>query len=149
MTTVVLDTNILLRLVHVSAPEHRTCQEAVRCLDKLGCELAITSPIAVEFWVVATRPTEVNGLGWTPAIARTKLNEILAQVRVLAEPAEVIRLWLDLVTSCAISGKRAHDVRIAASMRASSVRHLLTLNPSDFASIPDITSIHPAGPIAL
>jgi hypothetical protein len=149
VTTVALDTNIQLRLVHASAPEHRTCQEAVRYLDELGCKLAITSQIAVEFWVVATRPIEVNGLGWTPSVARTKLNEILAQVRVLAEPAEVVGIWLDLVTSCSISGKRAHDVRIAASMRASSVRHLLTLNPSDFAGMPDIISVHPAGPISL
>jgi predicted nucleic acid-binding protein len=149
MTIVVLDTNILLRLVHAASPEHAVCQEAVRRIVELGGELAITSQIAVEFWVVATRPRDVNGFGWPPNMARTKLDEILAEVTILTEPAEATRDWLDLVTTCSVSGKRAHDVRIASSLRAGRVRHLLTLNPSDFTDIPDIILIHPAGTIEL
>ncbi len=149
MTVVVLDTNILLRLVHAAAPEHAVCQDAVRRLVELGGELAITGQIAVEFWVVATRPLNVNGFGWAPAVARNKLDEILGEVKLLAEPTDTTAVWLDLVTACSISGKRAHDARIAAALRASGVRYLLTLNPSDFIGIPDIISIHPLGPIEL
>ena len=149
MTVVVLDTNILLRLVHAAAPEHTVCQNAVRQIVDRGGELAITSQIAVEFWVVATRPLDVNGFGWTPAVARTKVDEILAEVKLLAESVEATRDWLELVTAGSISGKRAHDVRIASSLRASGVRHLLTLNSSDFIGIPDIISIHPSGPIEI
>ncbi len=49
MTVLALDTNILLRLVHTGAPEHRICQDAVRELTVLGAEL---QQVAVGLWVV-------------------------------------------------------------------------------------------------
>ncbi|MBV9950164.1 MAG: hypothetical protein JOZ69_25210 [Myxococcales bacterium] len=137
MTVVALDTNILLRLVHTNAPEHADCRNAVRKLTEIGCTFAIATQIAVEFWVVATRPVNVNGLGWLPVMARAKLDQILTMVSVLPDSPQPFATWLDLVTTLPVSGKRAHDARIASTLRANGVRHLLTLNAADFAGMPD------------
>jgi predicted nucleic acid-binding protein len=144
MRTVVLDTNVLLRLVHAEAPEHELCQGAVRTLLGRGSALAIVLQVAVEFWVVATRPANVNGLGWSANIAREKLDQILTGVMVLTEPNEILTNWLEMVTSVPVLGKRAHDARLAATMRTNGVGHLLTLNAGDFAGFPGIVAIHPS-----
>jgi predicted nucleic acid-binding protein len=72
MNLVALDTNVVLRLVHSAAPEHAACQTAVRTLVTRGCHLVVPTQVVVEFWVVATRPTNVNGLGWSPAATRER-----------------------------------------------------------------------------
>ncbi|NJO66438.1 MAG: hypothetical protein HC832_02525, partial [Leptolyngbyaceae cyanobacterium RM1_405_57] len=51
--------------------------------------------------------------------------------------------WLNLVTTDRVMGKRTHDARIIAAMLANGITHLLTFNPSDFASISSITIVHP------
>ena len=146
MNVVALDTNVVLRLVHSAAPEHTACQSAVRALATQGCRLVVPAQVVVEFWVVATRPTNVNGLGWSPSAAREKVDQLLTLVQVLPEPTDVFRTWLDIVTSPGTSGKRAHDARIAATLRAHGVRHILTLNDADFSSFPDLTTINPTAP---
>lgn len=42
-----------------------------------------------------------------------------------------------------VCGKQAHDARIAALMLAHGVKHLLTLNPSDFARYHGIKPVTP------
>ncbi len=48
-----------------------------------------------------------------------------------------------LVTIHKIKGKRTHDIRLLAVMKANKISHLLTFNPKDFLSLPDITIVHP------
>ena len=64
---VLLDTNILLRLVATQAPEHADVVRAVASLLSRGEEPVICGQVLIELWVVATRPASVNGFGWTPA----------------------------------------------------------------------------------
>jgi hypothetical protein len=94
--------------------------------------------------VVATRPTDVNGLGWSPAFTRTSIDGFLGQFRLLAETRDAFDQWLALVTTEKVAGKRAHDVRIAAVMLASGVTELVTLNTDDFQKIPGLVVQHPA-----
>lgn len=149
MTAVALDTNVLLRLVHSGSPEHQACQSAIRDLAALGADLVVAAQVVVELWVVATRPTDVNGLGWPANFVRSKIDQILTQVRVLPEPPEVFSGWLNLVSQKNVLGKRAHDARIAAVLLANNVRHLLTLNIQDFTGFSDLAALHPGQPIAL
>lgn len=144
MSAVVLDTNILLRLANPAAAEHGLCRDAVTRLVEAGCPLAIAPQILVEFWVVATRPTEVNGLGWSPAFTRVSIDGFLGQFRLLAESRDAFDQWLALVTTAEIAGKRAHDARIAAVMLSTGVSELVTLNTGDFQSLPGIVVRHPS-----
>jgi len=68
----------------------------------------------MEFWVVATRPLAVNGLGWTPQETKLALQMLLNQFKWLEETPDIFRLWFSLATSYNISGKRTHDLRIIA-----------------------------------
>ncbi len=64
---VLLDTNILLRLSATQAPEHADVVRAVTALLTRGDVPVIAAQVLIELWVVATRPTNVNGFGWTVA----------------------------------------------------------------------------------
>lgn len=106
-------------------------------------ECLLTAQVLVEFWVVATRPIEVNGLGWTIEQTRSTIDQLLDRFPLLEETSQIFPNWLNLVTNGKVMGKRTHDARIIAAMRAHEVTHLLTFNPSDFKITSGITIVHP------
>ena len=140
---VLLDTNILLRLDTPQAPEHADVFRAVTSLMSRGDEPVLAAQVLVELWVVATRPTNVNGFGWTPAQAHRAVMDFQGHFALLEDTPAVFTHWLTLVTTHAVEGKRAHDARLAATMLAHRVDTLLTLNPRDFAAFPGITVLQP------
>ncbi|WP_017741631.1 hypothetical protein [Scytonema hofmannii] len=66
MTHYLLDTNILLRSRDIASPDYNLVDRTIRYLISNNHQCFITSQVLIEFWVVATRPIDVNGLGWTP-----------------------------------------------------------------------------------
>lgn len=103
----------------------------------------LTAQLLVEFWVIATRPVEVNGLGWTVEQTRSTIDQLLDRFPLLEESSLIFTNWLNLVTDGKVMGKRTHDIRIIAAMLAHGITHLLTFNPSDFLVISSITIVHP------
>lgn len=97
----------------------------------------------IEFWVVATRPTTVNGFGWTIEQANNSIERLLDRFPLLEDRSEIFSIWLQLISDNRIQGKRAHDIRLIAVMLAHDIDHLLTLNPNDFAVEASISVIHP------
>jgi predicted nucleic-acid-binding protein len=65
MQPYLLDTNILLRSSDPDSPLQSLADNSVAELRNRGNLVYITSQTIIEFWVVATRPVEVNGLGWS------------------------------------------------------------------------------------
>jgi predicted nucleic acid-binding protein len=143
MTCYLLDTNILLRASDPSSPSYTLAVEAVSRLLSQGDECVITAQVLIEFWVVATRPVAVNGLGWSVEQTSHKIQQLLAQFPLLEETPQIFTNWLEVVTTAQVMGKRTHDARLLAIMLANGVTHLLTLNPSDFNSAANITIVHP------
>lgn len=143
MTNYLLDTNILLRSVDPNSESYSLVRNAVNNLVSEGGNCYITPQVLVEFWVVATRPINVNGLGWTTQKSQEEINEFLDQFYLLTENADVFPVWLSLVTEYDIKGKRAHDIRLLAVMKIHQITHLLTFNPTDFIPIPNITILRP------
>ena len=140
---VLLDTNILLRLGATQAPEHADVVRAVTSLLSRGDEPVITAQVLIEFWVVATRPANVNGFGWTPAQTHRVLLGFCAQFALLDDTPAVFGHWVTLVAGQGTEGKRAHDARLAAVMLTHAVTTVLTLNPRDFGGFPGITVLQP------
>lgn len=64
-----VDTNILLRLVQKNSPMHSDTQRAILMFKRQGELLYITPQNLIEFWAVATRPINSNGLGLSTAQA--------------------------------------------------------------------------------
>ena len=93
--------------------------------------------------MVATRPINVNGLGWSVEQTCNVIDQLIERFPVAEEIPQIFSTWLTLVTENQIQGKRAHDARIVAVMLASGISHVLTLNPTDFSGIPGIAVVHP------
>lgn len=143
MNRYLLDTNILLRLSDPNSVSYSLARDATYWLIDRGHKGYLTSQIIIEFWVVATRPVEVNGLGWTAERTRNQINQLMARFSLLEENSDIFTHWLQLVTTYQIKGKRTHDIRLMAVMKAHQITHLLTFNPDDFIPLNDIIIIHP------
>jgi len=143
MTDYLLYTNILMRMSDSTSPVHLLAGQATATLLQKRDRIFITSQNLVEFWVVATRPLEVNGFGWTVEQTLAEIRQILNQFPQLEETPQIFDHWLNLVTTYQLQGKRVHDARLVAVMLAHGVTHLLTFNPKDFNCIHEIDVIQP------
>ena len=143
MTHYLLDTNILLRSRDIASPDYNLVDRTIRYLISNNHRCFITSQVLIEFWVVATRPLSVNGLGWTPEETELSVQMLINQFEWLEETPDIFRLWFSLATTYKISGKRTHDLRIEAVVLAHNISHILTLNPKDFVEVEGITIVHP------
>jgi predicted nucleic acid-binding protein len=143
MARYLLDTNILLRASDPNSSSYNLVMESVATIMRQGGECLITPQVLIEFWVVATRPVDVNGLGWTVLETEREINQILSQFILIEETSEIFPTWLRLVAQYQIKGKRTHDIRLIAVMKANHITHLLTLNPEDFPALPEIMIVHP------
>jgi len=141
MLSFLCDTNLWLRSVDTDSPQHAVAVAAMEIIARRA-ELVILPQILVEFWAVATRPTNSNGLGWTTDQAATRLVLLQERFQLLAETSELFDQWFELVRSRRISGKRVHDARIAAGIITAKIDFLVTFNVSDFESWP-IKALHP------
>jgi predicted nucleic acid-binding protein len=142
--TYLVDTNILTRLVDPTHAMHQDALDAVTLLIRQAHTLHIVSQNLYEFWVVATRPANVNGLGKTAAQALADLVYLEGLFLWLDETVPIYSVWRDLVTSTPILGMNAHDARFVAAMTVHGLTHLLTFNIQDFRQYPGITAVSPA-----
>lgn len=139
-----VDTNILLRSVQKSHPMFKDADAAVKILLSFGEILYVTSQNFIEFWAVATRPLQSNGLALTIEEAARELEGLKTIVSILPDTPDILSKWEDLVIQHRVSGKQAHDARIVAAMKVHGVTHLLTFNTDDFKRYADIAAAHPA-----
>lgn len=143
MTDYVLDTNILLRASDRNSTQHTLANHAVYNLLTQGHKCLLTPQIIIEFWVVCTRPVEVNGFGWTTERSKTQINRFLSQFDLLSETSNTFSHWFEMVTKYHIQGKRTHDIKILAVMKSYRISHILTFNPNDFIASNEFTIVHP------
>jgi predicted nucleic acid-binding protein len=142
--SVFVDTNIFLRSVQPSHPLHGVAVSTVASLIALGTPLMVTPQIMAEFWNVASRPVEHNGLGFPHAQAHEELIRLEAFVVLLDETAEVYAEWKQLVVAHGITGVKVHDARLVAAMKAHGIGRLLTFNGRDFERYPGIEVLTPS-----
>jgi predicted nucleic acid-binding protein len=134
---VLLDTNILLRLVQ---PHHPSAQIAIRALRELHAAneaLHITQQNIVEFWAVATRPIASNGLGFSTEQAAAEVDALKRLFTLLPE-LPLQNAWERLVADYRVSGKNAHDARLVAAMVVHGIEGILTFNEQDFLRYAEI-----------
>ncbi|MDB9307191.1 PIN domain-containing protein [Aphanizomenon sp. CS-733/32] len=138
-----VDTNILLRLVQKNSPMHLDTQRAILTLKKQGDFLCIIPQNIIEFWAVATRPLDKNGLGLSITQAEEE-SEKLKKIFILElDTPQIFTEWESLVIKYQVMGKQVHDARLAAAMVAHNITHLLTFNVDDFKRFSDIVVVDP------
>ena len=135
MSLVLLDTNVVARLVDTAAAQYSECWQAVEALISRGDQPCLAAQVLIEFWVVATRPLDVNGLGWGIEVTADTIRSLCEQFPLLPDCAAVFTHWLALATG-GVRGKRAHDARLVAFMRVHNIAAILTLNLGDFEGLP-------------
>jgi predicted nucleic acid-binding protein len=139
---VLLDTNILLRLVQPHSPHAPIAERALAALRLQNEELQITSQNLVEFWAVATRSVIENGLGYSIEQATAQVVDLKRFFNLLPE-VPLQSEWERLVTQYRVSGKNAHDARLVAAMAVHGMNAILTFNTQDFTRYAGIAIIDP------
>jgi predicted nucleic acid-binding protein len=129
---VLLDTNILLRTGALPDPKLKAIDSFLGTVYSTGAELCVCSQNLTEFWAVATRPAPANGFGLSPAAARSAIDSLLATLRLLPDPPDLLVRWLGLCTTHQVQGRQAYDARLVAVMQGNGIAQLATLNAIDF-----------------
>ena len=130
--SVFVDTNVFLRSVQPTHPSHGAAVRSVARLIREGESLVVTPQIIAEFWNVATRPTDNNGLGFSPDVATTEIAKIEEFSSIVAESIDVYAEWKRLIAMHKVRGVQAHDARLVAAMNVYGIRRILTFNGDDF-----------------
>jgi predicted nucleic acid-binding protein len=138
-----VDTSFLVRLRQPGTPLCHLCESALKRLLERGDALYLCAQTAIEFWSVATRPKNANGLGLTPGDAETALREAEVWCEWLLEPGDIASRWRKIVNRHGVIGRPVHDARLIALMEAYGLAHLLTLDEGDFTRYTNITVLHP------
>ncbi|WP_145247028.1 type II toxin-antitoxin system VapC family toxin [Aeoliella mucimassa] len=141
---VLLDTNLLLRAMQPSHPDSGVARSAMHSLRAVGHQLCVVPQVVYEFWVVATRPTEVNGLGLSTERANLEVDRMVSLFPLRRDERSVFDHWRDLVATYQVAGKKAHDCRLVAAMVRHGISHILSFNHADFTRFEEITAISPA-----
>jgi predicted nucleic acid-binding protein len=124
-----IDTNILLRSVQPTHPLCSVANQAVTSLMRQGETVFFCGQTVAEFWNVATRPLNVNGLGLSNAEARSEVENIEALLTVYEYQVQGIKVF---------------DTRLAAVAATYGVDSILTFNPADFRRYGNLTVLDPA-----
>jgi predicted nucleic acid-binding protein len=147
---ILVDTNILTRSAQPDHPQHPQARDAVKLLLERGDTLRLVPQNFYEFWAVATRPPEQNGLNWTTMATEAELAKLerlfeplSSQAGTFSDKAEPLPTWRALALRYDAKGKNAHDTRLVAAMNLFSVSHLLTFNKKDFVRFVGITVLTP------
>ena len=113
----------------------RGCRDAVGVLRDAGEAMYMTPQNLVEFWSVATRPREKNGLGVLPGQADVIVREIERIFPIVPDTPTIYEEWKSIVVGLAVSGRQVHDARLVAVMRVYGLTHLPTFNLDDLCVI--------------
>ena len=141
---ILLDTNLLLRYATAANPSYPVAEAAINALTARGQTIHTVPQNLYEFWVVATRPIPVNGLGLSPDECVTAITRIRRLFPVLHDRPTLVAEWESLVATYQCRGKLAHDARLVAAMHTHGLTKLLTFNGVDFRRFPGITVMDPA-----
>jgi len=141
--SILIDTNVLLRAAQPSSPHHAAAKAALLALRKKGTELCLVPQVIYEYWVVATRPVDANGLGMSVSDAERSVKLLLEDFSLRLDERGIFGRWQSLVTSQDVKGKNAHDARLAAAMQRHGLTQVLSFNVADFSRFTGIEPISP------
>jgi hypothetical protein len=87
----------VLRLIDRQDPKHGVCRAAITTLVKRQEIICLAPQVLVEFWVVATRPIENNGFGWSPNQAAYHIGRLYELFQLHPEHPGLFERWLRTV----------------------------------------------------
>src|SRR5688572_9720849 len=106
--SILIDTNVLLRAAQVNHPQYQTAVDAVALLRQTGEEVCLVAQDLYEFWTAATRPINVNGLGWPVSQAESEIQRLKSIYLIHDDIPAIYPEWERLVVKYQVVGKNAH-----------------------------------------
>ena len=141
---VLVDTNILLRSAQPNHPLSSQATHAVSKLIRQNDEVFFCSQHIAEFWNVATRPAQSNGLGLSHEEVLQEVGNIEKLLTLLPDVAAIYAAWKQIVRDHRVRGVRVYVARLVAVMNVYAVESLLTFNAADFKRYSNINALHPS-----
>ena len=139
-----LDTNILLRTISPNDPMHIETIAAIDILNASREQVVIAPQNLIELWNVCTRPTEKNGLGFTPERTKAEVDRLKRLFIFIPDTPAIFPEWERLVTTYEVKGTKVHDTRLVAFMLVHRLSQILTFNVKDFRRFSlEITPVSP------
>lgn len=129
---ILLDTNIILRFKNKQASGREIINQKIQGLKRQNHKLVICPQVLYEFYVVATRPLDKNGLGLDVKKALQEIEDIKSNFTLLLDKPTLYEEWEKVIDAYQISGKTAHDARLVAFMKTYNITKFYTLNTQDF-----------------
>jgi len=145
---VLVDTNILLRSAQ---PNHPLCSQATHAVSKLLRQkdsVFFCPQNIAEFWNVATRPADRNGLGFSHEEVLREVASIEESLTLLPDVPALYGAWKRIVKDYKVQGVRVYDARLVAVMSVYAVESILSFNNADFERFDLVTTLHPASLLA-
>jgi predicted nucleic acid-binding protein len=141
---VLVDTNILLRSAQ---PNHPLCSQATHAVSKLirrKDAVFFCSQNIAEFWNVATRPADLNGLGLSHEEVLQEVGSIEKLLTLLPDVPAIYTAWKEIVSDHKVQGVKVYDARLVAAMNVYAVEDILAFSMADFERYVSITALHPS-----
>jgi predicted nucleic acid-binding protein len=141
---VLVDTNVLLRSAQ---PNHLLYSRATHAVAKLmrgKHAVFVCAQNITEFWNVATRPIELNGLGLPHEEVLREVSSIESFFTLLPDVPAIYLTWKGIVQNHRVQGVKVYDARLVAVMAVYGVESVLTFNAADFKRYSSITALHPS-----
>ncbi len=145
---ILIDTNILVRVMQLNSPQRDIASRAIGTLRGEQHELHTVPQVLYEYWAVATRSAEHNGLGFSVEQVSQHLLDWQELCPALRDEIDVVTPWTTLVSKHRVLGKQAHDAHLVAAMLQNELSHLLTFNGVDFTRYPiEVLDPHSLGKV--
>lgn len=145
---VLVDTNILLRSAQPNHPLSSLATHAVSKLIRQQDAVFFCSQNIAEFWNVATRPAEMNGLGLSHEEVLLEVSSIESLLTLLPDVPAIYAAWKQIVRDHRVQGVKVYDACLVATMSVYAVESLLTFNAADFKRYSNIAALHPSSLLA-
>ena len=137
---ILLDTNILIYSKQASSAYHAGVTNKLLIFVATGKKLIVSPQILREFYVVATKPVNSNGLGMSENDAMTEVENIVSVYTFLNDKKDLFEHWKTIVKQYQVKGKNAHDANVFAFMKTYNIKEIFSINDKDFKRYqPDIT----------
>src|SRR5437899_1522404 len=140
---VLVDTNVRLRSAQ---PSHPLCPQATHAVSKLLRQkdaVYFCFQNIAEFWNVASRPAEMNGLGFSQEEVLEEVNSIENLLTLLPDIPAIYPVWKRIVQDHGVHGVKVYDARLVAVMSVYAIDSVLTFNVADFKRYGNINTLQP------
>jgi len=113
-----------------------------------GDEVFFCSQNIAQYWNVATRPADKNGLGLSQEEVLQEVRSIEGLLTLLPDIPAIYTAWKDIARDHKVQGVKVYDARLVAFMSVYAIEGILTFNDADFKRYENITAINPSSAVA-